>query len=434
MKLKTLPFAVLLATSAAANAAVAINDNVTFSGFGTLAYTHSNNQEADFRTSYGQAEGAGKTNQETMDVDSKFGFQLQATGLDNKLTGTLQVVAKQAYDGSTKPTVQWANVKFAPNDDFYVRAGRVVAPVFMNSESRNVGYSQIRVRPPVDEFINPIDWLDGMDVGYGFDVGATRIKTQLALGYYNDKQAPLSADVIDEKTGKVLMAASPIKTQSHSALLNVTAENGNWTWRAGLGKSRVTTSSEYLSNYHGALAGLNAAGIDTGNLAKRADGSRVDVTTYGVGFSYDPGQWLVQGEFNGRQSDSLVVRSAQGLNLLAAYRLDNVTPYVGYSRIRSSNNADMTKGVGVGVPHPETGADLGEGIALLNHRLQTDLNQQIFTVGSRFDVAKNMDVKVQFDHVKKPAGSMGTFVNEDKTFTANKRSVNLFTVAVDYIF
>ena len=77
------------------------------------------------------------------------------------LTGTAQIVTRRLSDyNSTRPYFEWANIKYQATRDLSVRAGRVVAPMFMISDSRMVGYAQTMVRPPEEVyFINPITFM-----------------------------------------------------------------------------------------------------------------------------------------------------------------------------------------------------------------------------------------------------------------------------------
>ena len=148
MKTKVIAAALGLAGLLGAQSALA---EVTygFSGFGTLGATHSDTREADYRGSILQPNGPGNSGSTMFGVDTKLGVQGTAN-FGSGLTGTVQVIADHRADNSYRPEFEWANFKYQVNDNWYVRAGRVVVPVFMLSDFRNVGYSQINVRPPYE--------------------------------------------------------------------------------------------------------------------------------------------------------------------------------------------------------------------------------------------------------------------------------------------
>ena len=114
-----------------------------FSGFGTLATTHSNSRMADYRGNIMQPNGAGASTPWAFGIDTKAGAQVSAN-MGSGWSAVAQVVADHRADNSYRPQFEWANLKYQFNPNWYVRAGRVVAPVFLVSDYRNVGSP----RPP----------------------------------------------------------------------------------------------------------------------------------------------------------------------------------------------------------------------------------------------------------------------------------------------
>src|ERR1700684_422544 len=96
----------------------------SFSGFGTVGETHSSEDKADFTASIFQPNGAGHTRIWSPEVDSLIGGQLSAV---------VQVIAQQNYDGTYRPHVEWANVKYQFTPDLSARIGRVELPTFLFS-------------------------------------------------------------------------------------------------------------------------------------------------------------------------------------------------------------------------------------------------------------------------------------------------------------
>ena len=167
MKYKAVILALAAAGLAQAGTAWAETD-VSFAGFGTLGVTHSYNRDTDFVSSLFQPNGVGKTSTTNAGIDTKAGVQANAK-IGNDLSAIVQVVADRRYDNTYSPRFEWANLKYQIGQDAYVRVGRIVAPVFMVSDYRNVGYSQTMVRMPYDIYgQNPITHIDGADLGYKF--------------------------------------------------------------------------------------------------------------------------------------------------------------------------------------------------------------------------------------------------------------------------
>ena len=84
-------------------------------------------------------------------MDSRVGAQLNAR-FSPQVSAIVQVTSEQRYDGTYRPEVEWANIKYDVTPDFSIRAGRTVLPSFMVSDYRKVGYATPWVRPPVEVY------------------------------------------------------------------------------------------------------------------------------------------------------------------------------------------------------------------------------------------------------------------------------------------
>jgi len=143
----------------------------SFSGFGTLGVVHSSEDRADFTSSLLQPKGAGYSREWSPQVDSRIGAQVTAA-LTPQLSAIVQVVSEQNYDDTFAPHVEWANIKYQFTADTSVRLGRILVPVFMDSDTRKVGYSSPRVRPPVEIYdLMPLTSSDGVDGSYRMHLG-----------------------------------------------------------------------------------------------------------------------------------------------------------------------------------------------------------------------------------------------------------------------
>ena len=106
-----------------------------FNGFGTLGFTHLGGEE-DGR-SYGIQ---GQTNDSWRgDQLSKFGAQF-SYGLTDTLGVTVQATAKAEQD-EWKANLEWAYLSWQADDNLMLRGGRLRSPVFMYSETLDVGYT-----------------------------------------------------------------------------------------------------------------------------------------------------------------------------------------------------------------------------------------------------------------------------------------------------
>ena len=167
-------------------------DDWMVSGFGTLGLARSNTNDAAFILDSSQPKGVTRGVNATL--DTRLGIQLTHP-LGETLRGTLQAVSKYRYDGTFRPVLTWAFLGWNPLPDLQIRVGRTEGGLFMNSESRDVGYSFLWARIPV-EYMGaiPSPCLEGIDVtdSFGFGRGAT-LTIKGILGVRNGT-LPLPAD------------------------------------------------------------------------------------------------------------------------------------------------------------------------------------------------------------------------------------------------
>lgn len=397
-----------------------------FSGFGTLGATYNNNHEADFRPTLVMPAGPGASKATDPGVDTKLGLQGSAY-FGRGLSGVVQVVVDRRYDNAYSPEFEWANLKYDISKNLYVRGGRVVAPVFMLSEQRNVGYSLTTVRTDAEVYsLNPITHLDGVDIGGKLEVAggiwslqATGGSTKLKLG-------------------------AGVEISGSSAMFNTTYEIGESTFRLGYSDYKLdilplsATTIQAFSGYRTAMSLINAGAINLGYPAASANVSFDDVKVriLGLGYAYDDGRWLAQSEYVRRRSDGYVVQDGDAWYLLGGYRLGKFTPYASYSKLKSKEPAGQKPAVS---PHPSLNM-----LAYVVNAVDADYgqhnDQSRFSLGMRYEAYKNMALKLQLDHVRKTAdplmGNVGTFRDHAAypNFPTDKRSINLVSLNLDFVF
>jgi hypothetical protein len=378
------------------------------SGFGTLGVVHSNSRDADFSSSILRADGAGSTHAWSPDVDSRLGVQLDVSA--GLWSGVLQVVSEQRLDGSYKPLVEWANIKYQLTPDVALRVGRIALPVFLGAESRKVGYTIPWVRTPVEVYgALPISSSDGVDATWRWTTGPVRHATQAFYG---------STD--QEVSNGLRIEAEHILGLSHSI------DHGALSVRLSAARARLNTGIAA-----DLFAGLSMFGPAGQALATRYAIVDKRVTMVSVGASYDPGAWFVSAEAGRTRTDSLL-GSGTSVYVGAGWRQGAFTPYVGYAQIRA-DVATSDPGLPLtGLPPPLAGAaaQLNAG---LNTLLATIPIQTTWSTGVRWDVAPDLALKLQFEQVRPRGGSRGMLINTTPAFRSD-RSINVTSIALDFVF
>jgi len=294
---KLLGTTLLAALSAACVPGVAMAEEgmtARFSGFGTIGAVRTNTDDVNFVASARQSHGVGRG--WDLGVDSRLGVQANVE-FNSTFSAVGQLLASRR-EGSEEPVVEWlyAQAKVAPWLD--LRVGRMVLPVFLVSDSRNVGYSTHWLRAPGDVYaLYPSSYYDGLQANTRYALGGGNISANLSAGRAKSQIYPTALGIVQIHMPKIRS-------------LNVVYELGDWTMRFG----RTLANNGYL-NFP--IQGFSAPTSDAFN---------------GVGGQYDNGKLLVMGEYTTRRQPDRGADSDAGY-LTGGYRFGSVMPYATISRI-----------------------------------------------------------------------------------------------------
>lgn len=322
-----------LALTVACLAAPARAEDVSswrFSGYGTLGAMVTDTDAVQYHASLRQSHGATKT--PDTGVDSRLGAQL-----DYRLNATFsavgQVIASRR-DGSEQPRVEWLYGQAQLRDDTALRVGRLVLPVFLFSDTRNVGYAQHWLRAPSEVYVTyPPSSFDGAQLQWRPRVGDVNFTVQASAGQAKAMMYVLGLD-IDAHFRKLRS-------------LNVVAEVGNWTYRAG-----ITTNDGRLM---AAPVGLLWQAQDRFS---------------GVGVQYDDGVWLAIAEYTLRRQSSGGAFDSNGGYISGGRRFGAWLPYATYSLFEPKGTA-----------------------------YQSTIKGITTALGLRWDVRTNLALKTQYEWV-----------------------------------
>jgi hypothetical protein len=402
-------FAVPLCTIADETEPVSESSVFSFSGFGTVGETHSSETNADFNASIFQPNGAGHSRSWSPTVDSLIGGQISAR-ITPELSAVVQVIAQQNYDGTYRPHVEWANIKYQITQDLSARIGRVELPTFLFSDTRKVGYALPWVRPPIEVYsLIPISNSDGVDSSYRLNLG----------DFINTTQGSYVQSNAEQPNNRGLAMAR------NSINFSNTTEYKSLTFRVSYQHALLT-----IASLDGFLDNFKMFGPQGIAIADKYNSDGKPVVTEVIGASYQPGHWFVISEwgharFNSFLGETTAWYASSGL------RAGQFTPYATYSRASAASNSDPGLAL-AGLPPGYAGFAAGLNAAL-NSILQQIPDQSTVSLGTRWDFAKNVDLKVQLDHTRIGAGSDGTLINLQPGYRPGG-TVNLFSATVDFVF
>lgn len=410
-KLYALALAWLTLHAGAAHAEEAASP-LSFRGFGTLGVVHSTEDQGDFTSTVFKHHGAGHSHEWSADVDSLLAGQVTAR-ITPRLSGVVQAIAEQRYDNTYRPAIEWANLKYEFTPDSSVRAGRIVLPVFMVSDSRKVGYANPWVRPPIEVYsLVPLSTNDGIDLSHRLQAGQVTSTLQASYGA-SDLKFPASV-------GGTAKARA-------SWGVSYTLESGAATARIRYHTARVSVDS-----FQPLFDGFRQFGAEGIAIADRYEPVDKRLSFIGLGTMYDPGRWFVMAEWGAMNTRS-VLGKRNAWYASGGYRLGPVTPYLTYAALRvTSETSDPGLTVSAYPPF------LAGAAAMLNAGLNTALvssasKHKTVSVGGRWDVAKSAALKLQIDRVRLGEGSAGMLHNTQPGFQPGG-AFSVFSLTLDFVF
>ncbi|QBZ90355.1 hypothetical protein EPZ47_17085 [Pseudomonas viciae] len=409
-KLNTLALAVVTLQASAVNAGAPDTSMFSLSTFGTVGIVHSSERKADFTSTIFKPNGAGHSRSWSADVDSLMGAQVIAT-FTPQLSAVVQVISEQRYDNSYRPFVEWANIKYQFTPDFSARVGRTVLPVFLLSDTRKVGYTLPWVRPPMEVYsLIPITSSDGVDLSYRFHVDELTNTVQGNYGQHDSRQP--------DGAGKAM-------ARNLWGITNTT-EFGALTTRITYMKTDLT-----VEQFNSLFDTFRAFGAEGNAIAKRYDSNDTPVGFFGIGASYDPGDWFVMSEW-GRLDSRSALGTTSAWYVSGGYRVEAFTPYITYARSRTESETSAS-GLTVSTLPPAF-AEAAVGLnGALNTILGSGEGRQTLSLGVRWDFTKNMDAKLQYDHTRLKGNSVGPLINPQPDFEPGG-SFSVISLAVDFVF
>jgi hypothetical protein len=349
----------------------AVQPMFSLSGFGSVGVMHSNQSAGDYVTESYLPSGAGRNNEWDTSNYSKLAAQLNAT-FSPKVTGQFQVVTAYESDGTFAPDIEWLNVKYAFNQDAYVRVGRIGWPTFFDSGNHDVGYSYPWAHPPSElYYLLPIQSGDGIDAMYRYGIGDARNSIKVVAG--------------ENKINSQTLASSSKKMWG----IFDSVEYGDTTIHAGYQKRNTTIE----------------------DISSGATDAEAEFNDLSLGINYDPGVWFLMSEW----IQSRTTYKANAMYVGAGCRVKKFTPYFVHSQ-------NTTGSFSLGF----TPSSLQQALA--------KRAQSTNSIGLRWDFKKNFDLKLQYDSITLSDNSNGFLVNVSPNQNLYGSTFNLFSAVVDFLF
>jgi hypothetical protein len=280
-----------------------------FNGFGTVGFTHLGGE--DDGRSYGVQ---GQTIDSWRgDQLSKFGAQL-SYGITDTLGVTVQATAKAQQD-EWKANLEWAYLSLQADDRLMLRAGRLRSPVYMYSESLDVGYSYPWLRLP-DEVYSQVQVTnyEGVDAVYTMPLSYGSVTFQLAGGQAKNRDYYAYDEQFDIDYGKLFGASVSL------------ASNDFGTLRIGYVEADIKT--DITGTVDATALGFGASEpLSLLNLDKE----KGKFTS--IGYQYDNGTWISSNEWTSRLIENDGMEAIDSFYLMGGRRFGDFLPHVTYAQL-----------------------------------------------------------------------------------------------------
>ena len=384
---------VLTLVGLASSASAQTDSPFSLQGFGTLGMARTTSDEVEFVRDLSQPSGIRKDWDGR--VDSVLG--LQATWqISPQLSAVVQGMAKYRHDRSYNPEIAWAYLNYEPTPRISLRLGRLGTEFFMMADSRWVGYSYLTVRPPGDYFwYLPFYSIHGGDLAYTHAVGDGMVRLKGFYGLSNG-HIPL-ADQQWEIKGSPMTGVS---VEYQLAAWQVRGSYANIRFKHDLPIARE-------------LQAYSPDPLASASLLSTRD-RRTDF--YSLGVVYDQGPWQIQFMLNRIEQGNLALENSEGGYALAGYRVGTLTPYLGYSWVRSERRETTAR-------------------QAIEARIMADshAHQKTGIIGMRWNVARNMALKAQWDAIRGDAASIFPYRHEPASGRWSGK-MDVYSVTFDFIF
>ncbi|MDR1709061.1 MAG: hypothetical protein LBS70_05015 [Candidatus Accumulibacter sp.] len=370
----------------------------SFGGFGTLGVARAiSGSERPLRDI---SQPKGISNSWSARNDSVFGLQASYR-FNDSLEAVIQGASYLRNDGTYSPKLTWAFVKYDVTPRFSLRFGRVETEFLMHASSQRVGYSNLPVRPRIDLYgLVPFSSSDGIDAQLRWPIGDGLLHLGFLAGRASDDIPPYDLD------GSKLLRGS------------IGYDWGNWEFRYIYAQGKLSENVPDVDPLRNTLSMLGAV------RAARKLGVEDTVSRYSsFGLAYDDGRWQLQAAFNRITHETRLFENLDSASVAVARRFGDVTPFVTYTRAKSSH-----KKLASGLPGP-MGAAIDAGIAQAMASSHAD--RRTWSLGARWDFARNMDIKAQIDFIRGHRNSM--LLLEDNRVRGDGRA-KVFSLSFDFMF
>lgn len=381
--------------------------NYAFSGYGTLGYAFLNDENAEYRTGEGVS---GATDTGSALVDSRLGLQFDAS-FNTRMSTSIQLGARQNEKGDAGVELEWGFLRILPAHRVEIRLGRMSLPVFSLSDSREVGYANVTLRPPEDVYSQiPLKRLNGADLTVESLVLNSLVTFQLYTGFAREE----IFNDLEPDAESVLGLSTWIERGPVRARFNYTQAEFN-----------IDSRSEAIAGLRQSIDAVLAQAPELGpvldSIKEDVSGERRKVTFASFGLTAEFDRLFFDIELAQRRLDNWLV-DVNSWSIVVGSSFGRYSPYVFVSAHQDSQPNRRVK-------LPETLAALEAGI----NALYEPRSQNTVGAGLRYDFSETIALKSQVELLSRDERGISFIRNTDDGSDAGD-DVVLMSFVLDFVF
>jgi len=341
----------------------------------------------------------------TFDSDSIMGLQITAS-LNEEYQFTTQLLA--AGSESTELRMDWGYLSNELTDNLILRLGRLRLPLFLYSESLEIGYAYPWISPPTEVYDKvPFRSFNGIQSYYKQPFDDWEFSLLSYFGSMSEKSDSVAPD--SDITAENLFGLSMVWDRDY-VTLQMSFHQGKTTF----------SSKDINSVIDGLKVSFPALAADFELVNKR-----VRFYQFSAKVNWDKYQFVAERT----QSDleRSFSPSYSSWYIMSGYHLyPDVLLHVTYSRLTANINTDLTNRISVGV-NPQLD-QLAEAVQSVLVNSAGSQNTTLF--GMRYDHALGIAYKLELQRIRVHAGKNSVFGKS----TAAEGYTDVLTMAVDVVF
>ena len=411
----TIAFALALIGSALNSSAETLQQ---FSGFASLGLVSNSNDDLLFRRDITQSTGS-SGNDIKWRNDTNLGLQWQAEWSPEWQT-TAQVIFKDRPKNNEEEVLEWAFVRYRPNDSLDIRAGRMAADIFLVSNYRQVGYALQSVRPPEDTYaLLSFFHFDGIDFNQRFDLADGTLSLK---GFYgqSDQEYPTSANSKDL-----------FELEFSGGGLSLSWEKDEWKMRYSY--ANVTINNE---NETALITALEIATPLWADAKPLREGLSIQTKSFNynqISVAYDNNTWWAQSEITQLVSSAQVLHSTDQFYLTVGRRFDQFSLYATSGFVHTIDPPISL--IAPSIYSPEINEQLAS-LAYATERTYNSsrANQHSVGIGVRWDFTRKMALKAQIEDFKIDKNGSALWIEKNNTNPPKAQNARVISVSMDVMF